>query len=42
MASHHPPLTDAEASDRLARTVFFLTTGGAVAFVALVVVFVLR
>lgn len=37
----HPTLSDAEASDRLARTVFILTTAGALAFVALVVIFVL-
>jgi hypothetical protein len=41
MASHPPP-SDAAASHRLARTVFLLTTGGALAFVALVVIFVLR
>ena len=33
------PLTPAEASDRLARTIFLLAVGGALAFVSL---FVLR
>ncbi len=36
------PLTPAEASDRLARTIFLLAVGGALAFVSLVAIFVLR
>lgn len=40
MADHHAPTT-VEASDKLASTIFFLATAGAVAFVTAIVIFVL-
>lgn len=41
MADHHTP-PPADASDKLAWTIFFLAAAGAVAFVAAVFIFVLR
>lgn len=43
MADDHAPKTrpPPDAAERLARTITYLTTAGAVAFVALVVIFVL-
>jgi hypothetical protein len=40
--AEHLPRSPKEASDALARTVFVLATTGALAFVALVIIFVLR
>ena len=42
MADHHPAPARpaADAPEKLARTIVFLTTAGAVAFVALVLIFV--